>query len=70
MRPLSFLFLAMAAQPAVSKTLKGGPVNRALQSDLPEADVSKIIGGTLAQPGDFPYYVDIRGMCDQAVDVI
>ena len=66
MRPLSFLFLAMAAQPAVSKTLKGGPVNRALQSDLPEADVSKIIGGTIVQPGQYPYFVNnIGGMCDQ-----
>jgi hypothetical protein len=63
-----FLFLATVAQPTATKSLKGGfPIDRLLESNLPDTDGedSKIIGGTFAQPGQYPYFVDIGGMCDQ-----
>jgi hypothetical protein len=63
MRSQTFLFLPMVVQPAATGSLKGAPIDRALESNLPENEVSKIIGGKPSQPGEFPYFVDMNGMC-------
>jgi hypothetical protein len=59
MRLQVFLFLAMVAQPAATQSLKGAPINRDLELFIPDDEVTKIIGGQPAQPGEFPYFVDI-----------
>jgi hypothetical protein len=63
MRPQAILFLVMVAQPAATASLKGAPIHRALESNLPEAAVAKIIGAMPSQFGEFPYFVDMNGMC-------